>query len=292
MREIEMTATIGRLRDLEDEALAPYDAVYLGDPFCECGADNLLEREADLHEAIRRLKDCGKSVYLSTYVEPWSDTTARLRRTIERSVRWGIDAVEISDLGVLRIVAATWPALAIHISQFIKLFNPQSVGTIAQGRVQRIMPNPELSLDEIDTLREGSSIPLELQVHGKIPLGYTERCVLRSDPPGSATACSGMCYEPYRLEHASGLAMRPAGRVTLAQKDLCMLPHLGTLLRKGYRYFRVETRFESSAYRKAVGLIYREHLTRLLDDEATLSAMNPYGLCNGFYFEQPGMTYV
>lgn len=287
----ELITNIGRLKDINEKQLSPYDAIYIGDPFCSLGVDNLLENKDDLRQAIGLLKRMEKRVYLSTYVEPWTDKVKYLMKIIEIGLNEGIDAVGVADLGVLRLTVKTFKGINIHIANFVNCFNSKSVRFLSHFNVKRIAPYPELSLGEIDEIRENSDVDIELQVHGKIPLGYTETCIIDSIKASRKTKCSGMCYDNY-IMRAGEMTMKAAGRVPFGLKDLCMLGHLNLLLAKNYRYFRVESLFETGEYRKNIGQVYRETIEFLAKANKKIPSLNLNGVCNGFYFERPGIQYV
>ena len=287
----ELTTTIGRLGDIDVEQLRPYDSVYIGDPFCELGINNLLTDKDALLEGIKILKDSSKKIYLSTYVDPRIGTFAGLEHLIEIALKAGVDAVEVSNLGVLRLIYNHFPGVDIYASNYIRLFNVSSVKALSTFNVKRIVPYPELSLAEIEEMKENSSVDIELQVHGKIPLGHTELCILIPQQTKIKNKCAGLCYEGFILRSGE-TAMKAAGRVGFGHKDLCMLNYMGVLLERGFRHFRIESRFENGQYRFNVGQIYRLHIESLLANREKLLQINVEGVCNGFYFERPGMEYV
>src|SRR5512143_1985478 len=103
MTEFELNTTIANLRDLRASDLSDYDAVYLGDIYCRIYEANFLEQPADLKEGIRILRDQGKRAYVTTYAGPRNDFLPSVRRTLEASASAGVDAVEIHNLGILKI---------------------------------------------------------------------------------------------------------------------------------------------------------------------------------------------
>ena len=104
----ELNTSISNLRDLRASDLGPYDAVYLGNIYCRLYEANLLERPADLQDAFRIVRDQGKRAYLTTYAAPRNDVLPRIRQALEVAAAHGADAVEVHNLGVLKIVFG-WP---------------------------------------------------------------------------------------------------------------------------------------------------------------------------------------
>jgi len=289
LKNIELTTTLGRKNDIKKENIKPYDAVYIGDPFCELVRGNILEDEKVLRESVKTIKNLGKKVYLSTYVEPWSDKIQEIQKMVEIALKEGIDAVEVADLGVLRMVYRNFPKLDIHVSNFVNLFNKKSAEFLSGFNVKRIMPYPELSLKEIDAIKE--NIAVEIQVHGKIPLGYTELCIVRPKTSKKKTLCSGPCYNGSMLKRGE-FAMMACGRVAFGSKDLCMLDYMNFLMDKGYQFFRVESRFERGSYRRTVGELYRRKIEMIKSGKSEPSMIDTNLVCNGVYFEKPSMQYV
>lgn len=286
----ELTTSVGRLKDVSVAKLSPYDAVYIGDPYCPLGRDNILEKAGAVAEATAKLKDAGKKVYLATYVEPWTKDIARVHDLLGSAVEAGIDAVEVADLGVLRVVSKEFSSLPVHIGAFVNLFNSASAQVLKGFGATRLTPYPELTLPEIGEVAS-SGLELQIPVHGRVPLGYTEMCINRPAECAAGKPCGGTCYTGQKLR-LDERYMTATGRITQGDRDLCMISHLGALVNAGYRHFRVEAMFERNDYRLSVGRIYRQQLQALVEAESRLKALNPAGLCNGFYFARPGEAYV
>jgi putative protease len=296
-KRFELTTNIGRLDDLGGEWLQYYDSVYLGDPFCDLLTRNLTEHTRDLEEAVQRLHELDKRAYLSTHVEPWTDDLARISDAVAAAVELGVDGIEVLNLGVLHLVAKKFANIKIHLNGFIQAFNPVAASVLGQYQVRRLMPYHELGLDEVELLRHGTELELELPIHGHIPLGYAEFCMIHPTRVAEGKPCRGDCYRDFLLRHRD-YSLRCAGRMTASGKDLCMIDHLDLLLARGYSVFRIESRLRDEAYRVTVGSIYRRCLEQAASgraiealevDREALNECSPEGLCNGYYFGQSGI---
>ena len=100
----ELNTTIANLQDLRQSDLRDYDAVYLGDIYCRLYESNFLERLTDLKEGLRILRDQGKRAYVTTYAAPRNDFLPKVRKMLAAAAEGGADAVEVHNLGVVRIV--------------------------------------------------------------------------------------------------------------------------------------------------------------------------------------------
>jgi putative protease len=296
---IELNTSIPNLRDLKASDLSAYDAVYLGDIFCRLYEGNFLERPEDLREGLRILRDRGKRAYVATYAAPRNDFLPRIRKSLEVAAASGADAVEVHNFGILKIAHDEFPGLPVHVGGFANLYTDAGVEVLRGFGAVRFTPNYELSLDEIREITATCGAPMELLVHGKMPLGISDYCFLLEYEEKWGVKCPDLCQKDLFLKQGDW-AMKSVGKGILSGKDVCMLEHLPRLLADGHRHFRIETVSESPAYRHEVAAVYRQAFARAADgnleqdhgwwDVVRAHARN--GLCNGFYFGKSGMDYA
>jgi putative protease len=295
----ELATGVSNLRHLAESDLAPYDAVYLGNAYCRRYEGNLLERPADLRAAVRRVREAGRRAYLTTYAAPRQDALPALRAALEAAAAAGAAAVEVHAPGLFKLCRDEVPGLAVHAGSFANVYTDLGAGVLRRYGAARIAPAPELPLDEVDGLARTAGVPLELTVHGKVPLGVSDSCILLQYEAAWAVACPDLCQREVFLQK-DGWGMKSVGTGILSGRDLCLLEHLPRLLAAGHRHFRVEAVSESPAYRREVGAVYREAISRALagDDRPddrwwpSLRRHSRLGLCNGFAFGRSGMEYV
>jgi len=295
----ELTTSVSNLRHLAASDLGPYDAVYLGNLHCRLYEANLIERPADLREALRILRDQGKRAYLTTYAAARGDALPAIRAALETAVVGGAEAVEVHQMGILKLARDEFPGLRIHAGSFANVYTDAGVAVLETLGVSRITPSYELTLEEIDQVARESGVPLELLLHGKMPLGVSDSCVLLEHETAWGVRCPDLCQRDVFVRKEDW-GMKSVGKGILSGKDVCMLEHLPRLVAAGHRHFRIETVSESPAYRLAIGRVYREALARALAGDAreeaawwpTVRQHTRLGLCNGFYFGRSGMDYV
>jgi putative protease len=294
----ELNTTIANLRDLRESDLTDYDGVYLGDIYCRLYEANFLEQPEDLKEGLRILRDQGKRAFVTTYAAPRNDFLPKVQRMLEAAVRAGAEAVEIHNLGVLWMVHDAFPELPVHVGGFANLYTAAGAEVLRGFGAVRFTPNYELSLDEIREIAIDGTAPMELLVHGKMPLGISDYCFLLEYEATWGIKCPDLCQKELFLKQGEW-AMKSLGKGVLSGKDVCMLEHLPRLLAEGHRHFRIEAVSESPAYRREVAAVYRAALQQAAvgvdkADEGwweTLRRHSRIGLCNGFYFGKSGMDY-
>jgi putative protease len=299
MNRFELNTTIANLRDLRASDLSDYDGVYLGDIYCRLYESNFLERLGDLKEGLHVLRDQGKKAYVATYAAPRNDFLPKTRKVLEASAAGGAEAVEVHNLGILRMVHEEFPTLPVHVGGFANIYTAAGAEVLRGFGAVRFTPNYELSLDEINEITATCDAPLELLVHGKMPLGVSDYCFLLDYEQKWGVKCPDLCQKELFLKQGDW-AMKTLGKGILSGKDVCMLEHLPRLLAEGHRHFRIEAVSETPDYRREVASVYRTALTRALagdgdaDEESweTLRRHARIGLCNGFYFGKSGMDYT
>jgi len=299
MNQFELNTTIANLRDLRESDLRDYDGVYLGDIYCRIYEANFLEQLGDLKEGLRILQDQGKRAYVTTYAGPRNDFLPKVRKMLEASATAGAQAVEVHNLGILKIAHDEFPQLPMHIGGFANVYTAPGVEVLRGFGALRFTPNYELSLDEINEITAACGAPMELLVHGKMPLGISDYCFLLDYEEKWGIKCPDLCQKELFLKQGDW-AMKSVGKGILSGKDVCMLEHLPRLLSEGHRHFRIETVSESPAYRSEVASVYRAALERVAagDGEVdegwwdTVRRHARIGLCNGFYFGRSGMDYA
>ena len=298
MNGFELNTTIANLRDLRASDLTDYGAVYLGDIYCRLYESNFLEQLGDLREGLHILRDQGKKAYVATYAAPRNDFLPKVRKMLEASAAAGAEAVEVHNLGILRIAHEEFPELPVHVGGFANIYTAAGAEVLRGFGAVRFTPNYELSLDEIQEITSTCDAPLELLLHGKMPLGVSDYCFLLDYEQKWGVKCPDLCQKELFLKQGDW-AMKSLGKGILSGKDVCMLEHLPRLLAEGHRHFRIETVSESPEYRREVAAVYRAALERAIAGEGdadegwweTLRRHAHVGLCNGFYFGRSGMDY-
>ncbi|HSB71416.1 MAG TPA: peptidase U32 family protein [Candidatus Methylomirabilis sp.] len=295
----ELNTSIANLRDLRASDLRDYDAIYLGDIYCRVYEANFLEHLEDLREGLRILADQGKRAFVATYAAPRNDFLPKVRKVLETAATAGAQAVEIHNLGIMKIAHDEFPDLPLHVGGFANIYTDAGVEVLRGFGAVRFTPNYELSLDEIREIAAACRAPMELLIHGKMPLGISDYCFLLDYEEKWGVKCPDLCQKELFLKQGTW-AMKTVGKGVLSGKDVCMLEHLPRLLADGHRHFRIETVSESPAYRAQVSAVYRQALDRAAEgavaqDEGwweTLRSHARIGMCNGFYFGKSGMDYA
>ncbi len=283
----ELLAPGGSLEKLRIAFLYGADAVYLsGKDFGLRGFARNLDTE-ELAEASFIAHRLGRSVYVTVNIFARQPDLKRLPPYLEYLQQVGVDALIISDPGVLMLARKYAPEIPIHLSTQANTANSSSVEFWRQQGVSRVNLARELSLPEIAEIAEKSEADIEIFVHGAMCISYSGRCLMSAflNPPGengpsrpdlqngwNRSANSGFCTQPCRWSWGLVEEKRPGEFFPLQQdrrgtyifnsKDLCLLEKIGELARLGIDSFKIEGRMKAPLYLATVTRAYRQAIDR------------------------------
>jgi putative protease len=183
------------------------DAVYAGQPRYSLRARNNAFRLEQIGQGIQEAHARGKKFFLTSNLLPHNDKVRTYMRDIEPVIAMGPDALIMADPGLIMMVREKWPEVAIHLSVQANTVNFMAVKFWQRMGVARIILSRELSLDEIEKIRqECPDIELEVFVHGALCIAYSGRCLLsgyfnRRDP--NQGTCTNACRWNYAPQAGS-----------------------------------------------------------------------------------------
>ncbi|WP_298011563.1 tRNA 5-hydroxyuridine modification protein YegQ [uncultured Aquabacterium sp.] len=183
------------------------DAIYAGQPRYSLRARNNEFRLEQLQQGIEEARARGKKFYVTSNLLPHNDKVRTYLRDIEPVIAMKPDGLIMADPGLIMMVREKWPEVPIHLSVQANTVNHASVKFWGKVGVQRIILSRELSLDEIEQIRqECPDMELEVFVHGALCIAYSGRCLLsgyfnRRDP--NQGTCTNACRWEYKTHGAT-----------------------------------------------------------------------------------------
>ncbi len=249
------------------------DAVYLGGKnfSLRTFADNFTAEE--LSSAVRLAHEKGKKVYVTANVYARNADFEKLKEYFIFLQKTGVDAVIISDPGVVYLVKSVAPNLVIHLSTQANTTNKYAVKFWKEQGVSRVILARELSIEEIKEIHAFvPDIELEAFVHGAMCISYSGRCLLSDYLDGRQSnrgACVQACRWRYevRAQNATNgqsewlpIEQDERGTYIFNSKDLNMLSRLRQLEEAGVCSFKIEGRMKSGYYLATVINAYRRAL--------------------------------
>ena len=156
----------GRVRSFYHElACSPVDYVYLGETACpsrSCLTPGFVD---GIRDELRR---AGKEVYASSLILSRDKSHHHAFADLARRV----ESIEINSPGFLPL-ARRYPAVA---GMFLNVCNSTAARILAQLGVKRIALPCELDVDSIRSIANRSPVPVEVVVHGHVPVAMSGTC--------------------------------------------------------------------------------------------------------------------
>ncbi len=305
----EVLSPAGDRERLEAAVLYGADAVYLGSTSLGMRAAPPNFNGQQLIDAVKFCHERGKRVYLTCNVLPRNDDLAKLPQIVEEAVAAKVDAMIISDMGVLAMIKRLAPNMEIHISTQTGLVNYEAARAMYDMGAKRVVLARELSMDEIATIRAKTPSELEIEcfIHGAMCVSFSGRCLLSNYFLGRDSN-RGECAQPCRWKYALMEEKRPgfylpigedhSGTYIMNARDMCMIEHIPELVNAGISSFKIEGRAKSAYYTAVITNAYRAAVDAYLQnptdsfkpqqwmiDETRRVSHREY--CTGFFFGDP-----
>lgn len=275
MNRVELLAPAGDMDKLKTALHFGADAVYIGGSCFSLRANAKNFDELQLKEAVEYTHERGKKIYVAANVFAFNSDFPKLKDYFVTLQNAGVDAVIISDPGVLALCREVAPELEIHLSTQANTTNKYAAKFWADQGVKRVVLAREASMSDIKEIREylPDDVEIEAFVHGAMCIAYSGRCLLSNALTGRSSN-RGDCVQACRWEFSiveknrGGMPLtigeEERGTYLLNSKDLNMIEHIGELIENGVSSFKVEGRMKSpyyvasviNAYRKAIDLYY------------------------------------
>lgn len=255
----EVLAPAGDAERLKAAVYYGADAVYMGGTRFGMRAAPKNFSDDELSKAVAFAHENGVKVYLTCNIIPNTAQLKELPSFLESARAAGVDALIITDLGVLSYAKKYAPDIPIHISTQTGVANAESARMLFDLGAERIVSARELTLDELADLRAGMPEKMELEcfVHGAMCVSYSGRCLL-SNYLTDRHSNKGECSQPCRWEYSLMESTRPneyfpveetqSGTYIMNSKDMCMIEHIPELIKAGVSSFKIEGRAKTEYY--------------------------------------------
>ena len=309
MKKIELLSPAGGLEKLKMAIIYGADAVYLAakDFGLRAFADNFTHDEIMEGVAFAHAHD--KRVYLAMNILAHNADLSGMPDLIRFATQAGIDAIIVSDPGVITLIKTHAPEMEIHLSTQASTTNWMSAKFWHDQGVKRIVLARELTLQEIAEVTEKIPETLEIEafIHGAMCISYSGRCLLSNYMTGR-DANQGGCAHPCRYSYTVMEEQRTGeyypveederGTHIFNSRDLCMIRHIPELIASGLDSLKIEGRAKSAYYVATVTAVYRNAIDAYYKDPANyvyreewfqeLSKASHREYSTGFYFGKPG----
>jgi U32 family peptidase len=273
-KSIELLAPAGNWECARAAVENGADAIYFG---LDVGF-NARARAANFHVAeLPQLMDFlhrqGVRGYVTLNTLVFTDELPQLEENLRLLAQAGVDAVLVQDLGVARLVRELCPDLVVHASTQMTLTNAEAIEVARELGVKRVVLARELAISEIREIRDKTTMPLEVFVHGALCVAYSGQC-LTSESFGGRSANRGQCAQACRLPYDLICDDEPRDlgdvKYLLSPQDLAAHDLVPQLLDAGVSSLKIEGRLKTPEYVANVCQQYRAAIDEALAGRARI----------------------
>lgn len=133
----------------------------------------------------------------------------------------------------------------------------------------RVVLSRELSIYEIEFIKNNTNIELETFIHGALCISYSGQCMMSSmigGRSGNRGKCAQICRLPYELVSNKNTSGIDKGYL-LSPRDLCGLEFIPDLINIGVTSLKIEGRLKNPEYVATVTRIYRKYIDLAISGE-------------------------
>ncbi len=274
------------------EILAPAKNLSYGIEAIKCGADSvyiacdkfsLRNRYSNSIDDVKKLVDFAHRYWVRVYVTLNSSIYREedfkyIKNTINELYKIGVDAVIISDMGILTMNLSPIPIFA---SVNTKCLTSDKINFLAKIGIKRVILPRELTFNEIKDIKKHTKIPLEVFVHGTMCVAYSGNCHFKYAQMIKNTlaqkellnyqyfssnngVCVTNCTNRYNLLDADGNYIIKNDTL-LHIRYLNLLERMEELFKVGITSFKIEGRQRELSYLKNIVALANKKANDILD---------------------------
>lgn len=305
MKRPELLAPAGDMECLETAVHFGADAVYIGGPLLQLRADNVGFDREGIAEAVKYCHEHGVKLYVTVNCFAKNEEIDAAEDYAKYLHSVGVDAVIVSDIGLIAKIHESAPELEIHVSTQANCQNFSAANVYWAMGAKRVVLGREMTLDEIIEFRKRIPEEMEIEafVHGAMCMSYSGRCMISSylvNRSGNRGGCAQPCRWNYHLVEMKRpneffqVVEDEKGTAILSSHDMCAVGFLDKLEEAGICSYKIEGRMKTpfyvatavNAYRHAIdGDVPLEVIERELDS----ISHRPYS--SAFYFGEMKMSH-
>ncbi len=266
---MELLAPVGCTENFVAAVEAGADAVYVGAP--GVNARNI-RSELSLEEISGMSRYCKKNglrLYFAANSLILERELPYLVKLLAQIETLEPDGLIVQDIGLLRIIKKYFPSLPIHASTLMAAHNLDSVRALQKLGCERVVMAREMTLAEIESIAQKSTVELEVFVHGAMCYSYSGLCLF-SSYFGGKSGLRGNCVQPCRRAYSyqdtrkgrrdnRGQGKRQK-EYLFSMNDLDGMEVIDDLRKAGIASLKIEGRLRSAHYISSVVKAYRKVL--------------------------------
>lgn len=307
LKRPEVLAPAGTLEKLKVAIDYGADAVFVGGQAygLRSRAGNFSMEE--MREGIEYAHARGAKVYVAANMVTHEGNEIGAGAWFRELRDMGLDAVIISDPALIVICATEAPGLEIHLSTQASSTNYETFEFWKELGLTRVVLAREVSMQELETIRQRTSVEIEAFVHGAMCISYSGRCVLSnhmSHRDANRGGCSQSCRWKYNLydmpfgQERRSLEGEIPEEFSMSSVDMSMIDRIPDMIENGVDSLKIEGRMKSIHYVSTVTNCYKAAVDAYMESPEAFEAIKQdlidemwkvaqRELATGFYYHTP-----
>lgn len=264
MNKFELLAPAGDLEKLKIAVLYGADAVFIGGLKFSLRSRASNFTISDIKEGCRFAHEHNAKIHVTCNIVMHEKDIEGIVEYLKELENAGVDCIIASSISILKLVKEH-TKMEAHVSTQDSTLNQEAIKVFESIGVDRVVLARELSLEEIEIVRNSTKTDLEVFIHGGMCVSYSGRCMLSNNMTNrdaNRGGCAHSCRWNYNL-YQNGNKINPSGDYfAMSSKDLCAIKAIPELMRLGINSFKIEGRMKSLHYIASIVGTYR----KLIDD--------------------------
>ena len=287
---LELLAPAGSMEAVMAAVQNGADTVYMADRLTAPGRGERAFGREEIREAIRycRVRNCTAAVSLCGLFT--DETMAQAVDLARFAARAGADALLVRDVGLIDVLRRVLPDMPLWGDVRLGVTCVEGAATAAAMGLSRVFLAPELSMEQIASITQGSPIPTMVYVHGPVCVAHSGQCYIGALAHEHKSDSCMRCTEPCRGRFSLGgrLDEKP-----LSMADLCLIDHVEALQTIGVGCAAIEGRSRRPEYVAYTTRLYSRAIREQVlpteeEKDYLLHAFSATGLSDGYYTGEMG----
>ncbi len=277
----ELLAPAGNIESLDAAIGEGADAVYLGLKSFNARMRTTNFAWNQFEAAVQSVHRQGKKIYVTVNTVCEERETERLYRFLSYLDKVGPDGLIVQDFAVARMCQEFFPNLELHASTQMNIESAAAANLLGKEGFKRVVLARELGLDEIQKIKAGTNVQLEMFVHGALCVSESGLCQFSSFLGGKSAnrgMCAQACRRYYTAEYPEGIKQG----YYFSPCDLQLIDHIPDLMETGIESFKIEGRMKSAEYVGSVVSAYRYVMDHWKEDRKGAIAAGKRMLASDF----------
>ena len=276
MNKPELLAPAGSLEKAKTAFKYGADAVYMGTSNLSLRSRVTVDDD-ELIKTIEYAHSINKKVYAALNIYARDNMYEEIENQINILKKAKVDALIISDGGIVEMARTLAPEIPIHISTQANVTSYHTSNFWKKNGAERVILARELNKEEIKEIKNNTDLEIEIFVHGAICYSYSGRCNLSdflASRCGNLGDCAQSCrwaYNMYLEEKNKPGNLMPVetdenGTYILSSKDLCLIKEIPQIIEMGVDSLKIEGRLKTEYYLASVVNVYRNAIDDYIKD--------------------------